>query len=147
MAKFGCSVGPRLAELDADLGRVDLDDEVGALVGEGLELGEKSVACGVCFSVPTTVTPCSIGIWPPVALLGLARQALRNSTSGSAKAASSCRMPNFEKPSLVRRVVTVTHMSAARLVEFTGPMRKMYLPGPVESTPLTTSGAAAPADT
>ncbi len=38
-------------------------------------------------------------------------------------------------------------MSAARFVELTGPMRKMYLPSPVESTPLVTSGEAAPAET
>ena len=54
----------------------------------------KRVALGVNFSVPTTSTPLSIGILPPVALLGLARQPSRNLTSGIAKAASSWRMPN-----------------------------------------------------
>ncbi len=109
---------------------------------------EKSVAAGVCFSVPTTSTPLTAaGMAPLVAALGFGRQALRNSTSGRAKAASSCRMPNLLKPSLVSLVVTVRHMSAARLSELTGPIRKMYLPGPVESTPFTTSGAAAPAET
>ncbi len=70
------------------------------LLFSALNGAEKSVADGVCFSVPTSVTPCVIGIFPPVAALGFTRHFSRNATRGSANAASSCRIPNLVKPSL-----------------------------------------------